>query len=341
LSYIRQTRTAGARVWRDTRADLKRRSRVWQTVLSQVGVGTTDRVLLALPLTWAVADDAYRALLESGALTLATEPASVAEVIEFAPTVLLGTLTDALRLANQAAQQRVDLADGPLRVAVLTAEPGGSIEVTRRTVEDRWGVNCLDLYGLTEVGVIGWGCEQRRDGMHLDNRQLVLEVVEPGSDLPVAAGEVGELVISTPSEWDTPIGRLRTGDLVRLRPDGCGCGRCSAWIEGGVLGRVDEMLPVRGQRLLPYSIGQIVRRHPAVVDFALRAYTVRGECELTVQLEPTEAVSSESDLSRVVVEVAEDLRRAFGMRLHCELVPPGAISESHGPGRRARRLTRA
>jgi phenylacetate-CoA ligase len=330
-----------ARDWRDTRADLTRRSRAWQTVLAEAGVGASDRVLLALPLVWATADDAYAALLEIGSLTLATERASVTDVIEFEPTVLMSTLTDASRLAYAAAQERIDVADGPLRLAVVTAEPGASLEVTRRFVEDRWGAACLDVYTLTEVGVIGWGCEQRRDGIHLDDRVLDLEVVGAESDRPVSSGDLAELVISTPGDWDTPLQRLRTGDLVRLHPDACACGRGSAWVEGGVLGRVNELLPVRGQMLLPSSIDQVARRHPAVVDFALRTYSVPGGYELTVQLEPTEALSSESDLSRVAAEVAEDLRRTFGIRLHCEVLPPGAITSTHPPGRRARRLKHA
>ena len=298
-------------------------------------------MLLALPLVWAVADDAYAALLEIGGLTLATERASLADVVEFAPTVLVSTLTDALRLAYAASQERIDLADGPLRVAVITAEPGASLEATRRSVEDRWGATCLDVYALTELGVIGYGCEQRRGGMHLDDRELDLDVLEAESDRRVPPGVLGELVVSTPPDWDTPLRRLRTGDLVRLRSEVCDCGRGSAWIDGGVLGRVNELLTVRGQVLLPSSIEQVARRHPAVVDFALRTYTVRREFELTVQLEPTEALSSESDLSRVAAEVAEDLRRTFGIRLHCEVVPPSTISSTHQPGRRARRLKRA
>src|SRR5262249_8559199 len=161
-----------------------------------------------------------------------------------------------------------------------TGEPGGSLHVTRRAVEDRWGAVCLDVYALSELGAVGWGCSQRSDGIHLDGGELELAVLEPGAHQRGADGELGELVVTTPADWDSPLTRFRTGDLVRLRHDACGCGRGSAWIEGGVLGRVDELLVVRGTTLLPAMIEHVVRRHPAVIDYGLRAYTVRGQCEV-------------------------------------------------------------
>lgn len=308
-------------------------------MLASAGVNAADRVFVGVPLTWAVGGDAYRAQLDIGALTYASDQPSVGEVLDFAPTVLLSTVTDALQLARAAARAGEELTDGPLRIAVVTGEPGGSLEPTRQSIEAHWGASCLDVYALTELGVIGWGCTERRDGIHLEDRELELEVVEPGTDRVVAEGELGELVVSTPRDWGTPLERFHTGDLVRLRRDVCDCGRGSSWAEGGVLGRVSDRRLVRGQLILPVSIEQVVRRHPAVVDFALRTYSVRDECAMTVDLELTEAVATEADQARVAAEVSEDLRRTIGLRFPCEVLAPGAISDTHRPGKRARRIT--
>ena len=308
-------------------------------MLAGAGVNTSDRVLVCVPLTWSVGGDAYRAQLDIGGLTFASDQPSVGEVVDFAPTVLLSTVTDALRLARAAAETGKDVTDSPLRLAVVTGEPGGSLDTIRRSIEAHWGATCLDVYALTELGVIGWGCAWRRDGIHLEDRQLALEVVEPGTDRVVAEGELGELVVSTPGDWGTPLERFYTGDLVRLRRDVCDCGRGSTWAEGGVLGRVSDQLLVRGQLILPASIEQVVRRHPAVVDFALRTYAVRGECAITVELELTEALATEADQSRVAAEVSQDLRRTLGLRFPCEVLAPGAISGTHLPGKRARRIS--
>jgi phenylacetate-CoA ligase len=297
-------------------------------------------VLLTLPLDSAAASDAQLALLEMDSLTLARGPATLDDVLDFAPTVLVASLGDAQSMVQAAADAHVDLVDSPLRLLAVTAEPGGSLEVTRRLLEDRWGAACLDVYTLTELGAIGWGCSARGDGIHLDDVLLKLEAVDPDSGKPVGEGELGELVLSTPTSWGTPLSDFRTGDMLRLLHGVCGCGRGEAWAEGGVLGRATERMPVRGQVILPSSIGQSARRHPAVDDFALRVYELSGECEVMVQLEVTEAVASEGARARVAAEVTEDLRRSLGIRLHCDVVAPGAISATHVAGRRAQRLTR-
>ena len=324
----------------DSTTDIIRRTDSWRLALESGGVCAADRVMLALPLDWSVGRDAHQALHELDALTMAAEQVSLEDVLAFQPTVLLSTLTDALRVAYAAAAQQTDLAEGTLRLAVLTGDPGASMDVTRRAVEDRWGAQCLDVYALPELGVIGWGCQGRRDGIHLDDRQLRFDVLDPRADRRVADAELGELAVTTPADWASPLECYRTGDVVRLRRNACDCGRGAAWVEGGILGRVDERLTVRGQALLPPTIEQVARRHPAVVDFGLRQYTVRGECELAVDIEATELIGSEGDRARVAAEVAEDLKRSLGLRLHCDVVPPGALSNTHTSGRRARRLRR-
>src|SRR5262249_13879317 len=155
-----------------------------------------------------------------------------------------------LRLAHAAAVEQVDLAETAVRLVVVTGEPGGSLPVTRRIVEGRWGARCLDVYALTEFGVIGWGGGERGDGLHLDDSQLSLQVIDADGDDDVNPGELGELVVTTPTTWGTPLANFHTGDLVRLAPEGCVCGG-GAWAVGGVAGRVSERMLVRGTVLLP------------------------------------------------------------------------------------------
>jgi phenylacetate-CoA ligase len=297
-------------------------------------------VLLALPTVWSVGCDAHLALLELTAHTLVSEPISLSDVLEFGPTVLLSTPSDALRLAQAAVLEQFDLGASPVRLVVVTGEPGGSLDVTRRLLEGCWGAECLDVYALSEVGVVGMGCRWRTDGIHLDEKTFDLEVLEPDTERPAGEGELGELVVTGPSDWDTHVAHLRTGDLVQLRRGTCVCGRTSARAEGGVLGRVDERLVVDGRLILPSSVEQVVRRHPALVDFELRAFTAQQQDDVAVQLEVTEAIATEGDRARVAAEVAEDLRRSLGLRVHCDVVRPGSLSSRHTAGRRARRLSR-
>jgi phenylacetate-CoA ligase len=302
-------------------------------------VSPADRVVLGLPVGWAIGSDAYLALLKSGALNLARAGLTLDDIRDFAPTVLISTVTDALRLGHAAALDKLDLAESPVRLVILTGEPGGSLPVTRRIIESCWGATCLDVYAMTELGAIGSGCGGRGDGLHLDNSVIDLQVLDPDGDRAVPPGELGELVVSTPAEWGSAFTELRTGDLVRLGQARCACGG-AVWAAGGVLGRVGERMLVRGKLLLPSAIEQVVRRHPAVVDFRLRTYLVRGECEVLVLVETTPAIASEGDRARVTAEVSEDVRRSLGLRLHCDVLPPGSPACELDFGRRARRLLR-
>lgn len=298
-----------------------------------------DRALLALPLSWAIGADAYLALLDIGVQTRCCDGPSLDHIRDFAPTVVIDTVSDALRFAHLVARDQVDLAECAVRLVVVTGDPGGSLPVTRRAIEDRWGAACLDVYALTELGPVGWGCPSRGDGLHLNDALLHFEVLDPESDGPVPPGELGELVVTTPRDWASPLAKFRTGDLVRLARSACTCGG-ELLADGGVVGRVRERMLVRGRLLLPSTIEQVVRRHPAVVDFRLRTYLVHGECEILVLVEPSEAIASEGDRARVAAEVSEDLRRSLGMRLYCDLLAPGSTASDQDAGRRARRLTR-
>ncbi len=341
-NFVRQSHSPGQNrtlAWLDTRADLAWRARTWRTVLESSGVSQADRILHALPSASAVAQDCWAAALELGALSIGTQQPTLDDVVQFAPTVLVCTPTVALRLAYAAAEHRIELADGPLARIVVTGEPGGSIGITRRRIADQFGARCLDVYQLIEAGVVGWGCGGAGDGIHLNADEFTIELVEPYGDRLVDDGQLGELVITSRAERGTPLVRYRTGDLVQISRGTCACGSTSARAEGGVRGRLSERLLVRGVDLLPTSIEQVVRRHPAVVDYRVKVYQVRGECEVGVQVELNGAVASEGDLARVTSEVGEDLRRSLGLRLQVEAAPPGSLNDQDA-GRRARRLSR-
>jgi phenylacetate-CoA ligase len=279
------------------------------------------------------------AALELGTLSIGTSQPTLEDLMHFAPTVLVCTPTDALRLAHAAAERRLELADGSLSLVVVTGEPGGSIGTTRRRIEHQFGARCLDVYQLIEAGVVGWGCSGAAAGIHLNADEFEIESVEPNGDRLVDDGQLGELVITSRAKRGTPLVRYRTGDLAQLNHSACPCGRTSVRAAGGVRGRLSDRLLVRGVDLLPTTIEHVVRRHPAVVDYRLKVYQVRGECELGVQIELDGALASEGDMARATAEVGEDLRRSLGLRLQVEAAPPGSLNDQDA-GRRARRLSR-
>jgi phenylacetate-CoA ligase len=339
---VRESRSLGASGaplrWLDTRQDLTRRAQAWRAALVAGGATPSDRVLLALPTQWAVGWDCLSALPDLGGVTALMPRPGLADIVDFAPTVLITTPTDALRLARLAAERQVDLTDTALRRVIVTGEPGGSIGNTRRLIEERFGAACHDVYALTEAGVVGWGCGAT-DGIHLNEQDFDVEAIGLDSERKFDAGQLGELILTTRGERSTPLERYRTGDLVRLTRAPCACG--GAWITaiGGVLGRVVECFVVRGVEVVPSMVEQVVRRHPAVADYRLCVYRVRGESELGIQIEPDQAIASEGDRARVAAEVSEDLKRSFRLRLQCDVVPPNSLGDQDA-GLRARRLRR-
>jgi phenylacetate-CoA ligase len=296
-------------------------------------------VLLTLPPSLASGGDCLTALLDFGVLTLSRPAADLDEVQRFAPTVLIGTPTDMMWLGRLAATRHVDLADGPIRVVVVTGEPGGSVGSTRRRIEEWFGSHCLDLYASTECGVLGWGCTANPAGLHLNEADFAIETIDPDGEGAVSDGRLAELVVTSRKPAGVPLARYRTGDLVRLHHGACACGNASVKADGGVLGRVTERMLVRGHELLPSDIEQVVRRHPAVAEYHLRVYQVRGHCEVAVEIEPDDVIASEGDRARVAAEVGEDLKRSLGLRLQTDVVAPDSL-RAQDSGRRARRLSR-
>jgi phenylacetate-CoA ligase len=313
--------TGPALHWLYTTACVERHARLWRTAFEVNGVHAGDRVMLdgrAWPC-W----EALRALGAAAIPAVADRAARARDVLGQRASVVVSTPSDALRLAEAAAAQRIDLVDSGVRLVFVTGEPGGHVPSTRRLIKERFGARCVDVYAVTELGAVGWDCPAQDQALHLNEDEFVVEV------------DAGELVLTDLRQWAMPLVRYRTGDLVQLDGGGhCACGRSLVRAVGGIAGRVGDRVRVRGLEMLPSTVENVVRRHPAVIEYQLEAYEVRGECELAIDVEPDEAVASEGDRARVAAEVAEDVRRSLGLRLQCEAVPPLSLSRAADRPRR-------
>jgi phenylacetate-CoA ligase len=245
-------------------------------------------------------------------------------------TVLLCTPTYALRLAEGAREEGIDLTRSSLRVSVHAGEPGASIPATRARIEETLGVTAFDHTGATEVGPTGFSCETR-DGVHLIEREFIVEI--RAEDGTVADEGEGELVLTNLGRWGSPAIRYRTGDRVRAVRGACRCGRTLVKLKGGVLGRVDDMLIVRGVNVFPSALEGVVRRFADVVEFRIEAYTERGMEELRCTVEPRAGVDG-SGLARAV---GDAIHRDIGVRADVVLAAPGSLPRFE---QKARRFTR-
>ncbi|WP_422445694.1 phenylacetate--CoA ligase family protein [Thermoanaerobacterium sp. DL9XJH110] len=203
---------------------------------------------------------------------------------EFKPTVIWTTPSYAWYLGETARNHGIDPAnDLTINRIIVAGEPGGSIHATRNAIENLWNAKVYDFYGISDIfGACAGMCEQR-DGLHLAEDHILLEVLDPVTHEPVPDGERGEMVLTTLRKKARPMIRFRTGDIVTCDRTPCPCGRTHARIR--VVGRIDDMFIVRGVNVFPGDI----------------EYIVRGIKELTGEYRIT--VFTEDHMTKFIVEV--------------------------------------
>jgi len=139
----------------------------------------------------------------------------------------------------------------------------------------------------------------------------------------VAAGESGELVLTNLGRIASPAIRYRTGDIVRMtRHAPCTCGRSFVALEDGILGRVDDMLLVRGVNVYPSAVEELLRRFPAIAEYRVEVNRVRSMTEIKLTIEPA---AGERDTKNLASKVAAELEKALGLRVPVELAAAGSL----------------
>jgi phenylacetate-CoA ligase len=291
----------------------------WRQVYAAAGVTAADRVFFAFGFGpfigfWA----GFAAAQGLGALTIPGGGLDARQRLELmreaGATVLVSTVTYALRLAEVAREAGLDLRALGVRRTIHAGEPGASIPAVRDRVEEAFGAECYDHAGGTEVGAHGFSCSLR-DGVHVNEAEFIAEVLDPGGTAPVPEGAVGELVVTNLGRAGWPVIRYRTGDLVTRGGRACACGRTFLKLPGGLAGRVDDLMVVRGVNVYPTAVESVVRRFE-VGEFRLVRLRRGPMDELRVEVEASE------DTARAV---AEELRLRLSVRIDTRAVPAGSL----------------
>lgn len=320
--------------WLDTAESWAWWRRCWLAVYAAAGVASSDRLFFAFSFGpfigfWS----AFDAARDAGVLAISGGGQTTEERIhllhELGATGLVCTPTYALRLASVARQIGVALDRGPLRLAIFAGEPGAHVSATRERIQDQLGVEVFDHTGLAEVGATGFECRAHPGGTHLNEAEFVFEVLDPDNAQPA---DDGELVVTNLGRPVMPVIRYRTGDRVRWTRAPCECGRTFARLEGGIRGRVDDMITVRGVNVFPSALENIVRRHSAE-EFRVLVFQRDGLDELVLEMEVDTVAGS--DLTE---RVAADLHRQLGLRVEVRPLPPSSLPRAE---LKARRVVRA
>jgi len=202
----------------------------------------------------------------------------------------------------------------PLRVAMVSGEP--LPEPLRADLEGRAGIAISQAYAIGDLGLIAYECPHRR-GLHLADR-VIAELVDPHSGAPVAEGAAGEVAVTFLSDV-YPLLRLATGDLSRLAPGACPCGRTAPRLER-ILGRVGDAVKVRGLFIHPHELDRALARHPEVRRYQAVVTRPGHEDVLTIRIE-----SEAPDPAALAAAVAQSVREGTRLRAAVEVVAPGAI----------------
>jgi phenylacetate-CoA ligase len=243
-------------------------------------------------------------------------------------TVLCCTPTYALRLAEVAAAEKIDLQASCVRRIIVAGEPGGSVGAVRERIERLWpGARVFDHHGMTEVGPVTFECPVRPGVLHVLENAHFAEIVDPLTDRPVPPGETGELVLTTLARTGSPVLRYRTGDLVVAEPrsltdEPCACGRHELALRGGILGRTDDMMVVRGVNVYPSAVDALVRTQADVAEYRVWLTTDAALAELRIEIEPELGCP---DVSALVRRVEKDFDNALSLRVTVTPVPPGTL----------------
>jgi phenylacetate-CoA ligase len=292
----------------------------WTVILHAAGVTSDDIVYLAFSFGpfigfWS----AYEGAKRVGALVIPgggqTSVQRLRSIMETQATVLICTPTYALHLAEVGRAEGIDTATSNIRVTVHAGEPGASIPNTRRRIEQLWGARAYDHIGMTEMGAYGFTC-LNQDAVHINEEEFIAEILDPATNEPVAEGERGELVLTNLGRWGCPAIRYRTGDLVQRGTTHCPCGCTYLTLPGGVLGRVDDMLIVRGVNVYPSSIEDVLRGFPEIEEYRITRLKAGALDEIALEVECPEAT---------VPAVETALRQALSLRVPVRSVAAGSL----------------
>lgn len=332
--------TAGRPIrWLDSETSWNGLIHCWQVIFEVVGIGGDDRLFFPFSFGpflgfWT----AFEAATRKGQMCFAGGGMSSIARLRFINdnqvSVVLCTPTYALHLAEVAQKEGIDIAHSPVRMLIVAGEPGGSVAATRRQIEQAWQARVFDHSGMTEVGPVSIECPDNPGGLHILETEYIAEIVDPETTAPAPLGTTGELVLTNLCRADSPLIRYRTGDLVRTDTEWCPCGRPWLRLNGGILGRSDEMIHVRGNNVNPSALEGLIRRFPEVAEFRLTLDQSRPLAALQIDLE----LAEQSNAIEVVDRVDRAIREAFLFRADVKAVPPGSLPRFEMKARRFVRI---
>ncbi len=251
---------------------------------------------------------------------------------DFKPTILCGTPSYILHLAEVADDMGVDFKDLFFKSGIFGAEPW--TENMRHELESKLYLKAVDIYGLSEI--IGPGvsieCTEEQNGLHVFEDHFIVEIIDPETGQVLPYGESGELVFTSLTKEAFPVIRYRTRDISSLNPTPCTCGRTFVRMTKPA-GRTDDMLIIRGVNVFPSQIESVLMEKQTTRPHYQLEVDRKGNLDtLTIKVEINDSVFSDDIKSLQTMEnkIATDIKETLGVTARVMLVEPKTIQRSQG-----------
>jgi len=329
VTEFRQTSgTTGKPIYQpDTWQDWEWWSEAWAYLLYAQGYRRTDRVFIPFGYNifvafWAghyAAEKLGCEVIPGGVLD--TE-ARLLKIQELQATAMMATPTYVLGMADTAVKKLgINPAkDLTIRKITCAGEPGASIPSTKRRMEEAWGAKVYDHVGATEIGAWGFECVEQPGGLHVNEALFLVELedLETGQ-LIEEPGRKGKIVITALDRIAQPCIRFDSKDVAEWSKDPCPCGRTFRIIQGGVVGRADDITKIKGVLVAPSAIEEVVRSIKGLGDEFEVLVKKKGDLDditLKIELLPEEEGNREMILSQLKDQLRLKTNLGYNVEVH-------------------------
>lgn len=306
--------------------------------LWQMGVRPGDTIQNAFSYgLWIAGMAVHYAAHRLGVLTvpIGSQPAAhqLRYLRELHPRAVFATPSFGLYVAETLAREGIDPQGLGLTLGAFGGEAGVELGGTRRRLEAGLGIRAYDIYGLSEIAPTMAAECPAQAGLHWAEDQFLVEIVDPVTGAPVPEGTTGMLVLTHLCREGTPMIRYQTNDIARYTSTPCACGRTHGRSEGGILGRVDDLVVYRGVKFYPTDVEAVVRQ--------LAGFTGEYVVEVEGGASPNQ-VTVVAEAAPPTADAAAALRRALKAALlttpQVRVVPPGTLDRTEFKSQRLHRL---
>jgi phenylacetate-CoA ligase len=329
VTAFRQTSgTTGTPVYQaDTWQDWEWWSESWCYILYAQGYRDTDRVFIPFGYNifvafWAghyAAEKLGCEVVPGGVLNT---QARILKMQELKCNAFMATPTYVLGMADTAINKLgIDPArDLSIQKITCAGEPGASIPTTKKRMEEAWGAKVYDHIGATEIGAWSYECTEQPGGLHVNEAFFLVEIedTETGEIINEPCKE-GKMIITALDRVAKPCVRFDSKDVIRWADHPCDCGRTFRLIDGGVVGRDDDITKVKGVLLAPTAIEEVVRSIPELGDEYEVVVSKKGDIDnilLKVEILPGKEADQESILFRLEDQLRVKTNLGYKIEVH-------------------------